>query len=231
MEPLTPTERRALRAKAHPLHPYRHRRPHGLTPAVASEIDLALAKHELIKVRVLGDDGMPAKPCSTGLARPWIAPRPTHGQGTGSWRPNPELAKKPARPCKAHSSARHQGRREASESAEEGHARSSRPDCANQAWDAGGCAADWQGDARCRTLQRAAEGAPLPSRDSPPPRRRRTGDDAPKASASPPTRAKTKPRSFSAKPESARSLRPRNHPRRRQTGERRAAAEAQSLTL
>ena len=28
----------------------------GLSPAVAREIDLALASHELIKVRVLGDD-------------------------------------------------------------------------------------------------------------------------------------------------------------------------------
>ena len=56
MKELTPTERRALRARAHHLHPVVMIGEAGVTPAVLHEIDLALKSHELIKVRVLGDD-------------------------------------------------------------------------------------------------------------------------------------------------------------------------------
>ncbi len=56
MKLLTPTERRALRAQAHPLHPVIMIGEAGLTPAVLKEIDIALKSHELIKIRVLGDD-------------------------------------------------------------------------------------------------------------------------------------------------------------------------------
>ena len=56
MKSLTPAERRALRARAHPLHPIVMIGEAGLTPAVLHEIDLALNGHELIKIRVLGDD-------------------------------------------------------------------------------------------------------------------------------------------------------------------------------
>ena len=56
MEPLLPSFRRALRARAHPLHPVVSIGQHGLTPAVLHEIDVALLAHELIKVRVINDD-------------------------------------------------------------------------------------------------------------------------------------------------------------------------------
>jgi|SRR5690242_10185069 len=56
MEPLLPSFRRALRARAHPLHPVVSIGQHGLTPAVLHEIDVALLAHELIKVRVFNDD-------------------------------------------------------------------------------------------------------------------------------------------------------------------------------
>ena len=56
MKELTPAERRALRARAHPLHPIIMIGEAGLTPAVLHEIDVALKSHELIKIRVLGDD-------------------------------------------------------------------------------------------------------------------------------------------------------------------------------
>ena len=56
MPELTPAERRALRAKAHHLHPVIMIGDAGLTPAVLHEIGLALTSHELIKIRVLGDD-------------------------------------------------------------------------------------------------------------------------------------------------------------------------------
>jgi putative YhbY family RNA-binding protein len=55
MDPLTPSQRRELRAKAHHLQPFVTVGQHGLTPAVLHEIDLALLKHELIKVRVFSD--------------------------------------------------------------------------------------------------------------------------------------------------------------------------------
>ena len=52
MSELLPAARRALRARAHHLHPVVVIGQHGLTPAVLHEIDAALLKHELIKVRV-----------------------------------------------------------------------------------------------------------------------------------------------------------------------------------
>jgi putative YhbY family RNA-binding protein len=56
MKELTPAERRALRARAHHLHPVVLIGEAGLTPAVLGEIDLALKSHELIKIRVTGVD-------------------------------------------------------------------------------------------------------------------------------------------------------------------------------
>ena len=53
---LYPTERRTLRARAHHLHPLVMVGDSGLTPAVLREIDNALKTHDLIKIRVLGDD-------------------------------------------------------------------------------------------------------------------------------------------------------------------------------
>ena len=56
MPDLTPAERRALKARAHHLQPVVIVGEAGLTPAVMKEIDLNLRSHELIKIRVLGDD-------------------------------------------------------------------------------------------------------------------------------------------------------------------------------
>ena len=55
METLAPAQRRALRAKAHHLHPVVSIGQHGLTPAVLHELDVNLLAHELIKVRVFSD--------------------------------------------------------------------------------------------------------------------------------------------------------------------------------
>ena len=55
METLAPAQRRALRAKAHHLHPVVSIGQHGLTPAVLHELDINLLAHELIKVRVFSD--------------------------------------------------------------------------------------------------------------------------------------------------------------------------------
>lgn len=48
---LTPAERKALKAKAHPLEPVVSIGGKGLTDAVVREIDFALKAHELLKVR------------------------------------------------------------------------------------------------------------------------------------------------------------------------------------
>ena len=46
----------ALKARAHHLNPVLMVGQHGLTEAVIKETDAALSAHELIKVRVAGDD-------------------------------------------------------------------------------------------------------------------------------------------------------------------------------
>lgn len=56
MNELTPAQRRALKAKAHHLEPVVIVGDAGLTPAVLHEIDVSLKSHELIKIRVTGDD-------------------------------------------------------------------------------------------------------------------------------------------------------------------------------
>jgi putative YhbY family RNA-binding protein len=55
MADLTPAERRALKTRAHHLHPVVMIGEAGLTPAVLNEIDVNLKSHELVKIRVLGD--------------------------------------------------------------------------------------------------------------------------------------------------------------------------------
>jgi putative YhbY family RNA-binding protein len=53
---LTPRERSALRARAHRLDPVVMVGDGGLTPAVLQEVARSLEAHELIKIRVAGDD-------------------------------------------------------------------------------------------------------------------------------------------------------------------------------
>ena len=53
---LTPAQRKALKAQAHHLNPVVMIGDAGLTDAVLAEADRALRVHELIKIRVLGDD-------------------------------------------------------------------------------------------------------------------------------------------------------------------------------
>jgi RNA-binding protein len=53
---LTPAQRQALKGRAHALDPVVLIGNAGLTPAVLVEIHRALDSHELIKIRILGDD-------------------------------------------------------------------------------------------------------------------------------------------------------------------------------
>ena len=55
-ETLSTKEILALRAQAHNLSPVVMIGQHGLTESVIKETDAALNAHELIKVRILGDD-------------------------------------------------------------------------------------------------------------------------------------------------------------------------------
>lgn len=55
-ETLTPAQRQALKARAHALAPVVLVGAGGLTDAVLAEIDRALAAHELVKIRVAGED-------------------------------------------------------------------------------------------------------------------------------------------------------------------------------
>jgi putative YhbY family RNA-binding protein len=97
MKPLTPAERRELRAKAHHLDPVVLVGHHGLTPAVLHEIDLALLKHELVKVRIFTDDRAAREAAFAQLAADLeCAPVQHVGKVLVLWRPNPDKKKKEA---------------------------------------------------------------------------------------------------------------------------------------
>jgi putative YhbY family RNA-binding protein len=56
MKSLSPSERKLLKARAHALKPVVAVGNEGLTAAVLKEIDTSLKAHDLIKIRVSGDD-------------------------------------------------------------------------------------------------------------------------------------------------------------------------------
>ena len=56
MMTLKAVQRRELKARAHALNPVVMISDAGLTPSVLNEIDICLKSHELIKIRVFGDD-------------------------------------------------------------------------------------------------------------------------------------------------------------------------------
>ena len=100
MNPLTPAERRALRARAHHLHPVVMIGEAGLTPAVLNEIDLALKSHELIKIRVLGAERSRRDSLIAEIGAALGASPVQHvGKILVVFRPRPEAPEpKPARP-------------------------------------------------------------------------------------------------------------------------------------
>lgn len=53
---ISSSQRRFLRGLAHSLNPVVMIGQQGLTPSVVKEVKLSLEHHELIKIRVLGDD-------------------------------------------------------------------------------------------------------------------------------------------------------------------------------
>jgi RNA-binding protein len=88
---LTPRERSKLKARAHALEPVVHVGNAGLTDKVAAEVDRALTAHELIKVRVAGDDREAREAlCDAIAARVDAAEVQRVGKVLVLWRPRPD---------------------------------------------------------------------------------------------------------------------------------------------
>src|ERR1044072_2956674 len=102
MRTLAPAERRAFRAKAHGIHPVVAIGQHGLTPAVLHEIDVNLLAHELIKIRVFGEERDDREALLTRICDDLDAAPVQHlGKILTIWRPapppEPPIEKVPAR--------------------------------------------------------------------------------------------------------------------------------------
>ena len=92
--PLNSAARRALRADAHHLDPVVMIGDSGLTPAVIAETDRALNAHQLIKIRVLGDDREVRRPMMESLCSALgCAPVQIIGKLLVVWRPLAETSK------------------------------------------------------------------------------------------------------------------------------------------
>lgn len=88
---LTPRERVKLRARAHALSPVVQLGHAGLSESVVAEVDRALLAHELIKVRIGGDDRDARNEAGDTLAeRTESAVVQRVGKILVLWRPRPE---------------------------------------------------------------------------------------------------------------------------------------------
>ena len=88
---LTPRERSHLKARAHALEPRVQVGAAGMTEAVAKEVDRALTAHELIKVKILGDDRHQRADTAEAIAaRVDAALVQSVGKVIVLWRPRPE---------------------------------------------------------------------------------------------------------------------------------------------
>lgn len=90
---LTPKERQALKQQAHHIQPVVMIGQHGLTEAVLKEVDATLSAHELIKIRVLGDEREPRVQIYDALCDQLNAAPVQHiGKLLVIWRPKPTEA-------------------------------------------------------------------------------------------------------------------------------------------
>ena len=88
---LTPRERALLKARAHALEPRVQVGQGGLTAPVVAEIDRALAAHELVKVKILGDDRERREAIGDEICQQTgAAPVQRVGKVLVLWRPNPD---------------------------------------------------------------------------------------------------------------------------------------------
>ncbi|MDR1227559.1 MAG: YhbY family RNA-binding protein [Azoarcus sp.] len=100
---LTPAERRALRARAHALHPVVAIAGNGLAAGVLAELERSLQAHELIKVRIQGAERAQREALLAELCEALDAAPIQHiGNILIVWRPQreekPPEKKAPARP-------------------------------------------------------------------------------------------------------------------------------------
>jgi RNA-binding protein len=92
-------ERRALRARAHSLHPVVAISQNGLSEAVVKEINSSLSCHELIKIRVYNDDRVVRERFLVTLCDCLQAAPVQHiGKMLVLWRPRPDQLAGVARP-------------------------------------------------------------------------------------------------------------------------------------
>lgn len=88
---LSSEQRRQLRARAHGLNPVVAIAQRGLSDAVLKEIDISLKAHELIKIRVHGDDRQAREAYLDTLCATLDAAPVQHiGKLLIIWRPRPE---------------------------------------------------------------------------------------------------------------------------------------------
>lgn len=87
---LTARERAHLKARAHALEPIVQIGHAGISDAVAKEVDRALATHELIKVKIIGDDRAARRDTADAIAaRTGAALVYSVGKVIVLWRPKP----------------------------------------------------------------------------------------------------------------------------------------------
>ncbi len=99
---ITPSQRRALRARAHDLNPVVSISQKGLTEAVLKEIDRSLTAHELIKIRVYATEREQREALLAELCGALNAAPVQHiGHLLVVWRANPAVpeAAAPAKPA------------------------------------------------------------------------------------------------------------------------------------
>ena len=88
---LTPRERARLKARAHALESVVHAGQAGLTAALVAEVDRALTAHELIKVKIGGEDRKARLALADALCARTDAARVQQvGKVFVLWRPTPE---------------------------------------------------------------------------------------------------------------------------------------------
>ena len=98
---MTALQRRALRARAHSLHPVASISQNGLSDAVLAEIDRGLKAHELIKVRLYGVERSERETLLAAICiRLEAAPVQHIGNILVVYRANPEAPVKPAKPAR-----------------------------------------------------------------------------------------------------------------------------------
>lgn len=95
---LSPDERRALRARAHSLHPVVSISQNGISEAVVKEVEASLNSHELIKIRVYNDDRQAREAFLAVLCERLGAASVQHiGKLLVIWRPRPDHPAKTTR--------------------------------------------------------------------------------------------------------------------------------------